>query len=166
VSVRTAHAGRPASYTLTHDHAAPASFGARSAIASITARTAAPHPLEDSDRLAWQATASVSLLERFGDLVVVALDAVGRGDDAALLSALTERELLMQQLQPLLGALSGARQYMAAAPPHTAAARVVDEILAPVDDALRHAQLLHSRLSGEVRERGWESAASSAALAR
>jgi len=166
VSSRTAHAAPLTSYVPTHGQPAAPSFGARAAVPSITERLGAAHPLEDSDRLAWQATASVSLLERFGDLVVVALDAVGRGDDAALLSALTERELLMQQLQPLLGALAGARQYMAGAPPHTAAARAVEEILAPVDDALRHAQVLHSRLSDEVRERGWESAASSAALAR
>jgi hypothetical protein len=165
VSVRTAPAAPPRAYTLTQGQGAALTFGPRAA-APLLPRAGAPHPLEDSDHLAWQATASVSLLERFGDLVVVALDAVGRGDDAALVSALGERDRLVQQLQPLLGALSGARQYMAGAPPHTAAARAVDEILAPVDDALRHAQVLHSRLSDEVRERGWESAESSAALAR
>jgi hypothetical protein len=118
---------------------------------------ASRHPLEDSDQLAWQATTAVSLLERFGDLVVVALDAVGRGADAELEQALAERGALVAELQPLLGALASARQFMSATPPHTAAARAVDEILAPVDDALRHAQLLHSRLSDEVRERRWES---------
>jgi hypothetical protein len=114
------------------------------------------HPLEDSEQLAWQATDAVSLLERFGDLVIVALDAVGRGADDELERALRDRGALVQELQPLLGALAAAREYMIGCPPHTAAARAVAEILAPVDDALRHAQLLHSRLSDEVRERGWD----------
>jgi len=134
--------------------------------ASLAPDAAGRHPLEDSDVLAWQATAAVSLLERFGDLVVIALDAVGRGADAELERALRERGELVQELQPLLGALAAAREFMTACPPHTAAARAVDEILAPVDDALRHAQLLHSRLSDEVRERRWESGQPRLALVR
>jgi hypothetical protein len=124
------------------------------------------HPLEDSDQLAWQATAAVSLLERFGDLVVVALDAVGRGADDELERALCERGELVEELQPLLGALAAAREYMAHCALNTAAARAVAEILAPVDDALRHAQLLHSRLSDEVREKRWEAGRPRMALVR
>jgi hypothetical protein len=114
----------------------------------------AGHPLEDSDRLAWQATAAVDLLERFGDLLSVALEAVGSGDDAALQGALVERERLLVQLEPLLAALARARDGVArASGVGTHAHQALGAILRPVDEALRHAQLLHERLSDEVAER-------------
>jgi hypothetical protein len=138
------------------------------------------NPLEESDRLAWQATAAVGLLERFGDLLTVALDAVGRGDDAALARALAERDRLVDQLEPLLAALASARETAgawadastratlgeaadaaAAASAATAGAAgavsatraAVAVILRPVDEALRHAKHLHLRLADEVGHR-------------
>jgi hypothetical protein len=126
------------------------------------------HPLEDSDRLAWQVSAAVRLLERFGAQLLVALDAVGRGDDPELDAALLERDRLVGQLEPLLAALAEARAIVRAWPsPSGAGVESVSHhslalILAPVDDALEHAQLLHRRLSDETRGvlagRGRESA--------
>jgi hypothetical protein len=114
----------------------------------------AAHPLEDSDRLAWQATAAVDLLERFGDLLTIALDAVGSGDDVALGEALVEREQLLVQLEPLLAALASARERVAESPVSGTHARsALASILRPVDEALRHAQLLHVRLADEVSDR-------------
>jgi hypothetical protein len=117
------------------------------------------HPLEDSDHLAWQATAAVRLLERFGAQLLVALDAVGRSDDAGLDAALLERDRLVAQLEPLLAALADARARvrswpLAAGVPvdESASHRALTLILAPVDDALQHAQLLHRRLTDETRE--------------
>jgi hypothetical protein len=114
------------------------------------------HPLEDSDRLAWQATAAVRLLERFGALLTVALDAVGSSDDAALDAALRERDLLVAQLEPLLAALAEARAGVRDWPGldearTTASQQALALILAPVDDALEHAQHLHRRLADETR---------------
>lgn len=109
------------------------------------------HPLEHSDRLAHQATEAVGLLERFGDLVTVALEAVGAGDDAALRAALDERERLTVQLGPLLADLAAARQQVSrdeVAGPN--ARRALATILYPVDQALRYAKLLHARLADEV----------------
>jgi hypothetical protein len=109
------------------------------------------HPLEASDRLAWQATAAVGLLERFGDLVLVALDAAGDGDDDCLRAALAERGRLMVQLEPLLAELAMARQMMSRdelAGPN--ARRALATILQPVDHALRYANLLHARLADEL----------------
>jgi hypothetical protein len=111
------------------------------------------HPLEDSDRLAWQAEAAVSLLERFGALLTVALDAVGRADDAALGAALAERDHLVAQLEPLLAALADARAAVRDWPGDPGAgSRALSLILAPVDDALEHAQHLHRRLADETRD--------------
>ena len=115
------------------------------------------HPLEDSDHLAWQATAAVRLLEQFGAQLLVALDAVGRGDDPALDAALLERDRLVVQLEPLLAALAEARALVrdwpaASSAPSSASQQAVALILAPVDDALQHAQLLHKRLADETRE--------------
>jgi len=108
-------------------------------------------PLEASGRLAWQATAAVGLLERFGDLVTVALQAVGSGDDATLDAALGERERLLRQLEPLLGDLAAARHAMTdGLVAGSNAQRAVETILRPVDDALRYAKLLHVRLADEV----------------
>ena len=118
-------------------------------VAPAAAATAAAHPLEDSARLAVQATSAVELLERFGDLVIVALEAVGSGDDAALRAALAERERLMQALEPLLADLAVARHAAAATAGQNARAAVAT-ILKPVDEALRHARLLHIRLTDEV----------------
>ena len=121
--------------------------------APMTAPAYPVHPLEASDRLAWQATAAVGLLERFGDLVMVALDAVGSRDDAALHAALAERERLMAQLQPLLADLASARlgaSELELAGPYSR--RAVATILRPVDEALRYANLLHARLTDEVSE--------------
>jgi len=109
------------------------------------------HPLEASDRLAWQATAAVGLLERFGDLVLIALEAAGDGDDDLLRAALAERGRLLIQLQPLLADLAVARQQMSAdevAGPN--ARRALATILQPVDQALRYANLLHERLADEL----------------
>jgi hypothetical protein len=108
-----------------------------------------PHPLEDSERLARQATAAVGLLERFGDLVIVALEAVGSGDGGALRGALAERERLMGELEPLLADLAAARHAAAATAGQNARAALTT-ILKPVDEALRHARLLHIRLTDEV----------------
>ncbi|AHG87705.1 hypothetical protein J421_0168 [Gemmatirosa kalamazoonensis] len=119
----------------------------------MTAPAYPVHPLEASDRLAWQATAAVGLLERFGDLVMVALDAVGSRDDEALAAALAERERLMAQLQPLLADLATARlsaSELELAGPYSR--RAVATILGPVDEALRYANLLHARLTDEVSE--------------
>ncbi len=112
----------------------------------------ASHPLEESGRLAWQATAAVGLLERFGDLLTVALEAVGSGDDHALDAALMERERLVAQLEPLLASLAAARE-LAARAPAAASRAALGVILRPVDDALRNAQHLHLRLADEVRSR-------------
>lgn len=134
---------------------------------------AAAYPLRDGDRLTWQASAAVTLLERFGHLLSVALQAVGDGDDAAFSLALAERDRLVTQLEPLLGALATARSEAeewatpGAAPSDAPSASWCDEvalpgslqalavarILAPVDAALQHAQHLHVRLSDEVRGR-------------
>lgn len=127
-------------------------------MATAPGSSAPRHPLEDSDHLAWQATAAVRLLERFGALLLVALDAVGRSDDAALDEALVERDRLVRQLEPLLAALAEARalvrDWPAAprAPADSASQRALTLILAPVDDALQHAQLLHKRLADETRD--------------
>lgn len=127
-------------------------------MADATGSAAPRHPLEDSDHLAWQATAAVRLLERFGALLLVALDAVGRSDDAALDEALVERDRLVRQLEPLLAALAEARALVRdwpAAPraqADSASQRALTLILAPVDDALQHAQLLHKRLADETRD--------------
>ncbi|MGZ8493539.1 MAG: hypothetical protein ACXWZS_15170 [Gemmatirosa sp.] len=116
------------------------------------------HPLEDSDHLAWQATAAVRLLERFGAQLLVALDAVGRSDDVALDAALVERDRLVAQLEPLLAALADARARVRAWPTAglladgTASSHALTLILAPVDEALQHAQHLHRRLTDETRE--------------
>jgi hypothetical protein len=132
--------------------------------------SAPPSALGDSDRLAWQASAAVAMLERFGELLTIALDAVGDGDDVAFTHALVERDRLVVQLEPLLGALASARSEAHAWPapvpsltaesadhwrddPEATAAMTaltLARILAPVDDALQHAQHLHVRLSSEV----------------
>lgn len=133
------------------------------------------HPLEDSDHLAWQATAAVRLLERFGAQLLVALDAVGRSDDAGLDAALLERDRLVAQLEPLLAALADARARVRSWPLSTGRAadgsathHALTLILAPVDEALQHAQLLHRRLTDETRDaitRRAVPAASAASLA-
>jgi hypothetical protein len=107
------------------------------------------HPLEESDRLAWQAEAAVGLLERFGELVSVALAAVAADDEDAFAAALAERERLVALLEPLLGDLAQARRRAGTfATPR--ASEALAEILRPVDEALHYAQLLHSRLADEV----------------
>ena len=111
----------------------------------------AEHPLEASDRLAWQATAAVGLLERFGDLVLVALEAAGDSDDELLSAALAERQRLLSQLEPLLADLASARQRMSQdelAGPN--ARHALATILHPVDQALRYANVLHVRLADEL----------------
>jgi hypothetical protein len=129
---------------------------ARGAASSSDAGARARHPLEDSDHLAWQATAAVRLLERFGAQLLVALDAVGRSDDPALDAALLERDRLVAQLEPLLAALAEARARVRDWPTSpsadSASQQALTLILAPVDDALQHAQLLHKRLADETRD--------------
>ncbi|MBV9880269.1 MAG: hypothetical protein JO180_07230 [Gemmatirosa sp.] len=136
---------------------APAAASDTEAVAAAVAAASVTtgHPLEDSARLAWQASAAVGLLERFGDLLAVALDAVGNGHDATLASALAERERLMLQLEPLLAALAGARQGVLAIDGDAGvnARRALATILRPVDEALRHAQHLHLRLADEAPQR-------------
>jgi hypothetical protein len=120
-------------------------------------------------RLEDEAATAVALLERFGDLLGVALDAAGRGDDAALEAAVGERAWVMAELGPLLASLAAARgRPRRAGGPRPARALVraagrraralpapLDDatlagILDPVDDALRHARLLHERVADEV----------------
>ena len=109
-------------------------------------------------RLEDEAATTVALLERFGDLLSVALEAAGSGDDAALDAAVSERAWVMAELGPLLASLAAARDgARAAAAPHTLPAPVdaatLARILDPVNEALRHARLLHERLSDEVGRR-------------
>jgi len=142
-----------------------ATEGASATPAASGADSDAAHPLEESGRLAWQASAAVGLLERFGDLLTVALEAVGSGDDEALDAALAERERLVAQLEPLLAALAAARESASAwVPPRagddaaasrgaSASRAAIAVILRPVNEALRHAQHLHLRLTDEVRGR-------------
>lgn len=130
---------------------------------AAAAPAASLHPFEESGRLAWQVTAAVGLLERFGDLLMVALDAVGAGDDVALAAALSERGRLVAQLEPLLAALAAARESAgrwvppdaddASARAAHASRAAIAVILRPVDAALRNAQHLHLRLADEVRGR-------------
>ena len=120
-------------------------------------------------RLEDEAATAVALLERFGDLLGVALDAAGRGDDAALDAAVGERAWVMAELGPLLASLAAARARprRAGAPraarptvpgagrrpralPAPLDAATLAGILDPVDDALRHARLLHERVADEV----------------
>jgi len=120
------------------------------ALPGCSALPEAQHPLEASDRLAWQATTAVALLERFGDLVFVALDAAGDDDDATLQSALSERERLLAQLEPLLADLALARRQATEVHAGPASCRALATILRPVDEALRYANLLHARLTDEL----------------
>lgn len=132
---------------MTPVSAAPAAAHARAAREPLPFE----HPLEASGRLAAQATAAVGLLERFGDLVTVALEAVGSRDDVALRAALAERERLLGQLEPLLADLAAARQRVldeTLGGPN--ARRALSTILRPVDEALRYANLLHVRLTDEI----------------
>ncbi len=114
-------------------------------------------------RLEDEAATAVALLERFGELLGVALAAAGSGDDAALDAAVAERSWVMAELEPLLASLAaararargtahGAKGRRRALPPAVDAATVA-HILEPVDEALRHARLLHERLTDEVGRR-------------
>jgi hypothetical protein len=117
-------------------------------------------------RLEDEAATAVALLERFGSLLGAALDAAGEGDDDALDAVVAERAWVMSELEPLLASLSAARLSGRRAPRAGAGARrraafpaAVDPvtlrgILAPVDEALRHARLLHERVSDEATRRG------------
>ena len=110
-------------------------------------------------RLEDEAATVVALLERFGELLSVALAAAGSGDDAALDAAVSERAWVMAELEPLLASLTAARA-RARGPaggrrtllPALDAA-TVERILVPVDEALGHARLLHERLTDEVGRR-------------
>lgn len=117
-------------------------------------------------RLEDEAATAVALLERFGDLLGVALTAAGDGDDDALDAAVAERAWVMAELEPLLASLSAARgasrrpragalgaRRRPAFPPAVDPVTLA-RILAPVDEALRHARLLHERLSTEAGRRG------------
>jgi flagellar protein FliS len=120
------------------------------AVAPWDARAAARARLED------EAATAVALLERFGDLLGVALDAAGSGDDDALEAAVAERAWVMAELEPLLASLAAARRRARGgraprrAPADEAA---LARILGPVDEALGHARLLHERLTDEVGRR-------------
>lgn len=112
-------------------------------------------------RLEDEAATAVALLERFGDLLGVALAAAGSGDDEALEAALAERAWVMAELEPLLASLAAARvrasTRVAGRRPRTLRPPVdvaaLARILAPVDEALGHARLLHERLTDEVGRR-------------
>lgn len=114
-------------------------------------------------RLEDEAATAVALLERFGELLGVALDAAGQGDDDALDAAVAERAWVMAELEPLLASLAAARAARRGAPPvrrrgafpPAVDAATLARILAPVDEALGHARLLHERLTDAVgRRRG------------
>jgi hypothetical protein len=140
-----------------------------SAAVALTAPAPWDGPGAARSRLEDEAATTVALLERFGDLLGVALDAAGSGDDLALEAALEERAWVMRELEPLLASLATARAVtrpaaraargrVRAARPRRSLAQplepaVVDELLAPVDEALRHARLLHERLTDEVGRR-------------
>jgi hypothetical protein len=123
-------------------------------------------------RLEDEAATAVALLERFGDLLGVALQAAGDGDDAALDAAVAERAWITAELGPLLASLAAARGRARAADAAAAGraagagdapALDVDAlaldgaalagILDPVDSALSHARLLHERLTDEAGRR-------------
>jgi hypothetical protein len=136
--------------------AAPTAEPGTGAVAPWDAPGAARARLED------EAATTVALLERFGDLLGVALDAAGSGDDAALDAAVAERAWVMAELEPLLGSLAAARRRgrrdrrPAAGRARGSApvdAAELARILGPVDEALRHARLLHERLTDEVGRR-------------
>lgn len=129
--------------------------GARPAVPAWDGPGAVRSRLED------EADTAVALLERFGLLLGEALDAAGRGDDAALDAAVGERAWVMAELGPLLASLAAAREQarLASAPGRrrtlaaTLDAASLARILDPVDEALRHARLLHERLTDEVGRR-------------
>lgn len=124
-------------------HAEPRRVG-RSPASSVPAWDQAA---ADRARLEDEVATAVALLERFGDLLVVALDAAGQGADDALEAAVAERAWVMAELSPLLVALGEART----AYPHSPArAAELARVLAPVDDALRNAGLLHARVTDEI----------------
>ena len=96
--------------------------------------------------LARDAAAIVVLLERFGDLLADALDAAGRGADEDLAVAVAERARVTTALGNRLAALTVARQIAerdGATPAQIAAA------MYPVNEALRHAHLLHDRVADD-----------------
>ncbi len=137
------------------------------AVAAADPPVPAPAPWDGPgavrSRLEDEAATAVALLERFGELLGVALAAAGSGDDAALDAAVAERSWVMAELEPLLASLAAARaRARGAAPgargrrralPSAVDAATVARILAPVDEALRHARLLHERLTDEVGRR-------------
>jgi hypothetical protein len=115
-------------------------------------------------RLEDEAATAVALLERFGDLLAVALGAAGSGDDEGLEAAVAERAWVMAELEPLLASLAAAREQARSAArlaalgrrrglPPAVDASALARILAPVDEALGHARLLHERLTDEVERR-------------
>lgn len=96
--------------------------------------------------LARDAAAVVVLLERFGDLLADALDAAGRGAEEEFAVAVAERGRVTAALGNRLAALALARQVArrdGVTPGEITAA------LRPVDQALRHAQLLHDRVADD-----------------
>jgi hypothetical protein len=97
-----------------------------------------------------QAALAVALLERFGGELVLALEAVGRGDDAAFDAAVAERERLVDCLMPVLVPLAAARREAAGVEAHDASCAGA---LARVDAALAHARHLHGLVADELRER-------------
>ncbi|GJG86633.1 hypothetical protein tb265_18140 [Gemmatimonadetes bacterium T265] len=96
--------------------------------------------------LAREAAAVVILLERFGGLLADALDAAGRGADDEFAVAVAERARVTTALGNRLARLAILRQI---ARRNGASAAEVAMALRPVDDALRHAQLLHDRIADE-----------------
>ena len=106
-----------------------------------------PGAASQTPALARDAAAVVILLERFGDLLTEALDAAGRGADEDFAVAVAERTRVTAALGTRLAALAVARQV---ARRDGVTEAQIEAALRPVDDALRHAQLLHERVADDV----------------
>ncbi|HEY0777150.1 MAG TPA: hypothetical protein VGD56_04210 [Gemmatirosa sp.] len=106
-----------------------------------------PGAASQTPALARDAATVVILLERFGDLLTEALDAAGRGADEDFAVAIAERTRVTTALGTRLAALAVARQV---ARRDGVTEAEIDAALRPVDDALRHAQLLHDRIAEDV----------------
>jgi len=112
----------------------------------VTGLQAATRRLPALTALVRDADAIVVLLERFGDLLADALSAAGRGADEEFAVAVAERARVTTALGNRLAALAIARRM---ARRNGATAAELRDALRPVDEALRHAQLLHDRVADD-----------------
>ncbi len=112
----------------------------------MTGLQAATRRLPALTALVRDADAIVVLLERFGDLLADALSAAGRGADEEFAVAVAERARVTTALGNRLAALAIARRM---ARRNGATAAELRDALRPVDEALRHAQLLHDRVADD-----------------